>query len=597
MIRGFFVGVPLILLAAGIDLVVRGFRDPIGANPPEGFEALRSRAAYQTSRTCAPCHPDHAKSFGRTFHRTMTQKATPGSVLGKFDGVPFEVLGVRSTPSREGDRFFLETTHPKTGELTRFEIVRTVGSRRMQQYVMKEGDRHLRLPIAWSIDQQRWFHLSEAFFHPDGEPFHQNTAVWDLNCIFCHNVKPNPRLAVDGSMASEVAELGIACEACHGPGEEHERRMRSPGRRYAFHLTAPVDPTIVNPARIEKMRSVQVCGHCHGQRLPADRDQIMEIYKKGDPYTPGENLARFFVPVDRETRVGDFRFAPRFWSDGSPRLTAYEYQGLLRSRCFQKGEMTCVSCHSMHSGDPHGQLRPDLPGNRMCTQCHGAFTGGGLAAHTKHLPKSTGSTCVSCHMPEEVYGIMSWHPTHEIRSPDPARSAAAEKPDACTACHTGRSRKWAAAKSVELWPRLREGGGGTVRGALFDAPEIPRALFSGDVVYRTLAAVRLGEPAVDPGVAGWAVPLLAEALVDPYPSVRRAARDSLGRLTGRRDLPFALDPVRARQQARADLTARAVGPAPPAGSGWPIDSRGMVDERILTKWIHEREEVPVSIGE
>ena len=54
---------------------------------------------------------------------------------------------------------------------------------------------------------------------------------------------------------------------------------------------------------------------------------------------------------------------------------------------------------------PLAQLRPDLPGNRLCTQCH-AKIGAELTSHTHHAEASAGSQCVECHMPRMVYGIL-----------------------------------------------------------------------------------------------------------------------------------------------------------------------------------------------
>src|SRR5207244_1359247 len=92
------------------------------------------------------------------------------------------------------------------------------------------------------------------------------------------------------------------------------------------------------------------------------------------PYNAGDDLSKFYSQVSRETKVGDYSFANRFWANGSPRLTAYEYQGVLRSACFIKGDpqnrMTCLSCHSMHAGDPRGQITPDNRTNRPCLECH-----------------------------------------------------------------------------------------------------------------------------------------------------------------------------------------------------------------------------------
>jgi predicted CXXCH cytochrome family protein len=344
------------------------------------------------------------------------------------------------------------------------------------------------------------------------------------------------------------------------------------------------------------VRSVQVCGHCHGQRLPVEREGIRAILKKGDPYTPGEDLSRHFLPVTQQTMLGDFSFAGRFWADGSPRLTAYEYQGVLRSPCYLRGELTCLSCHTMHAGDPRGQLRPDLPGDAICTQCHREYVGARLAAHTRHKTEGSGSRCVACHMPPVVYGIMTWHPTHEISSPEPGSAAALRKPESCTLCHSGRSLAWASEWSQRYWPRTAEHNAPPLEDAeRLAAPELARALFAGDVVYRTLAAERLSAPSPDPEVADRVVPLLAELLTDPYPNVRRTARNALARLTGRADLPEALDPVERRDATRRELQAAARRPAPLAG--WPFLPDGALDRARLEQWKRERQEVPVSIGE
>ena len=41
---------------------------------------------WSTSDDCRSCHPDQHASWHRTFHRTMTQEASPESVVGAFDG-------------------------------------------------------------------------------------------------------------------------------------------------------------------------------------------------------------------------------------------------------------------------------------------------------------------------------------------------------------------------------------------------------------------------------------------------------------------------------------------------------------------------------
>jgi len=584
-----------LLVGAGLAVarpVLRAARNPVGEIPPDGFEALRAGADHETSSACLPCHPDHHATWAASHHAKMTRDASAATIVAPFDGRSVEFHGVTTIPRVVDGRYVMDTLSPISGRRETLTIVRATGSRRMQQYHVRSGDRLVRLPVAWSIEEGRWFHLDEAFFHAPGGAFNDTATTWNTNCIFCHDVAARPGLAGDGSLSTTVAELGIACEACHGPGSEHARRMRSPLRRYAFHATHGVDPTIVNPGRVSQERSVQICGHCHGQRVPTDPESVEHILRNGDGYVAGEDLALTWTPVQRDMHLLGIDFSPRFWRDGSPRLTAYEQQGLMRSGCYQRGGMTCLSCHSMHASDPEGQMRRDVPGDATCTQCHAELSDPSrAAAHSGHRFESSGSRCVACHMPPVVYGIMTWHPTHEIVAPDPGASAAAEKPDACTACHAGRSRAWAEAEADRMWPaRAKHGLPEDARG---DAPELARALFAGDAVYRTFAAWRLGEASAEPEAARLAVPLLAEALLDPFANVRRTAALSLDRL-GHGGIPRALEAEERRVAARDSLQASPVATTSP---GWPLRADGMLDREVLAAWTSSREEVAFSFGE
>src|SRR5262245_52608401 len=66
-------------------------------------------APYATSAGCRACHPDHDASWRRTYHRTMTQEATPAAVVGDFSGREYRALGVTSRFLRQGNDFFIET--------------------------------------------------------------------------------------------------------------------------------------------------------------------------------------------------------------------------------------------------------------------------------------------------------------------------------------------------------------------------------------------------------------------------------------------------------------------------------------------------------
>ena len=304
------------------------------------------------------------------------------------------------------------------------------------------------------------------------------------------------------------------------------------------------DPTIVNPSRLTPARAADLCGRCHGQRIA---DQIEPLLEHGDPFVPGDDLAIESAPLWRDTPLnGDGQaFAARFWDDGTPRLTAYEYQGLLQSPCTMRGPLTCTSCHGMHEGDPRGQIRARFGGkaggktsNTMCTGCHTALAAPEAARlHAHHDPAGQGGEgqgggirCVSCHMPRIVYGVLDVHRSHRIEVPDPARAAAEGRPDACTGCHVERTAAWAEASARRFWGPARFPSDASV-----PAGTSPfEALFGGPPVARAVAADALGRaPGADAhaDVRARRVGALLDVMAqDRYPAVRHLAWRSLRRL-------------------------------------------------------------------
>jgi predicted CXXCH cytochrome family protein len=534
--------------------------------------------AFVGSDACARCHEDNHRSWHRTFHRTMTAEATAASVLGAFDGATLRHDGVTARMDRDAAGAFRMTFTRDGGAARAVVIARTVGSHRYQQYLAKEGDTYWRLPVAWHVEEKRWFPMTGAFLFSDdaaievpGRPvfgggvFDRHVTRWNDNCVFCHNVGPNPGLdARTGRFATTTAELGIACEGCHGPGGAHVSANADPLRRSWLRARHAPDPTIVNPARLTPARAADLCGRCHGQRLA---DDVGPFLAHGDPFVPGDDLALTTAPLWRDTPLGGDReaFAARFWDDGTPRLTAYEYQGLLQSRCAQQGALTCTTCHGMHEGDPRGQLRAGLRGadaDRMCTSCHAALAEPRAAArHTHHDAAGAGARCVSCHMPRVVYGVLDVHRSHRIEIPEPARAAASGRPDACTGCHVTETPAWAAAARARSWGREPSPANA--------APSPRDALFAGDPITRAVSADALGRAQVPlaPAERASRVGALVEAMTgDAYPAVRHLAWRALERLgVAARDYdPSADVATRAAVVARIrmGLAADAVAPGP-----------------------------------
>jgi len=549
-LRWALLAIPMVPPLAVVAVLSLGF-DPVAH---EGSRELIHREdGFVGASTCRPCHLDHFESWGRTFHRTMTQRPTQEAVRGVFDGRPVRYMGREARPIRRGDRFLMELPTGDS-EVRLAEVALAVGSRRYQQYFerieMSDGIAYRRLPLLWHIGAGRWLHLNTVFVGPDDPDWGKHRALWNDNCIFCHTTGPRPGELFRVSPAGErqfdpqVAELGIACESCHGPGREHVERHRGLVARYAAY-TAGEGRGIVNPQDLGKEEAVSVCGQCHGQQTPPDVPTLVGWLKTGPTFRSGERLIDHTIPVRRDTPSPSDRypelFERRFWADGTPRLTAYEYQGITRSPCYLRGEMTCGSCHEMHAGDPRGMIEPAMRGNAACAGCHGDLARD-LAAHTKHELDGSGSDCMACHMPRMVYGILDVHRSHRIENPDPRRDGEAGRPHACTLCHMDRSLAWSAAEMERLW-----GGGAAppafrADGAPVDAPDGLASILAGDAVQRVVyarAAGRRDGPLRPEDKAELRMALLA-TLGDAYPSVRWTARLSL--LSLEEELPLGLVP-------------------------------------------------------
>ncbi len=503
--------------------------------------------AWATSDTCEACHQDQYASWYRTFHRTMTQEATPASVRGRFDGNVYRYWGVGVRPVQRGDEYFFEYLDGDGNVAANLQVLRTVGSHRYQQYLVQTptgGETYYRVHLLWHMEDERWMHINGVFLRPDEQGFDDRVAVWNHNCIFCHNTGPRPRIqnfeemgrreragqpidsAMEAQYDSEVAELGIACETCHGPGGVHAARNRNPLRRYALQFSAAADPTITHPRKVSQQQSVDICGQCHGQRTPGGRHELMAWITDGPSFRAGARLTDHVNIVYRDMAlppgIEADQFRLRFWADGTARLTAYEYQGLNQSACFDGGEITCISCHTMHSGDVHGNISEENRSNAPCLKCHTDLAAD-LSAHTHHEPDSSGSQCYECHMPKMVFGLTDIHRSHRIENPRPEQNRADNRPDACTNCHTGASSAWAQQQTDALWK---------------DTPAPPsddgisnlvESLHGGDPVQRAVAA-RLAGRNDAPGSArerAWLIPHLLRAMEDHYPSTRNLSRKSL----------------------------------------------------------------------
>jgi hypothetical protein len=566
----------------------------------------------------------------------MTQVAGPETVLGDFSLGSVRALGETVGLRREGERFFATVIKPgwrgaEEGEPERVEreIALVTGRHHMQIYWYSVGHKSLlaRVPVAWDVQDAHWFPTDSNFVqvpHDEDAVPVPRIGVWNHGCIQCHVTDGRPHWA--DTRRTEVSEFGIACEACHGPGEAHATSYRDPTRRYADHLTdgsgepgastaagesdrrdVPVTPApIVNPSTLRHDRGSQVCGRCHSVWSFSSNEAYSDYMVGGVPFLPGDDLQEANI-----TLLTRYAQAPdSFWPDDQVRPSGREYSAMLDSPCYRAGELSCFSCHSMHApGDATAleawrddQLKPGMRGNAACLQCHDAYTEpAALAAHSLHRPSSSGSECQNCHTPYTSQGLRKAIRSHTVTSPSVAVDLATGRPNACSGCHLDKPLAWIAEALTK--------GYGQPSPILDDTDrKVPAAVVDalrGDAGQRALAAWALSWPpaVAASGAQEWAAAVLAPLLIDPYPAVRSIAGRSLRSLPGYEDFAYSwVDPPEERAAAAAKTAQhwrerrRAAGQ--PGDLGFLLSGDGSPAElRILSQLRQQRDDRPVRIAE
>lgn len=544
--------------------------DPATAHRPMQSDA----AGYVSSDACRACHPSQYDSWQHTHHRRMTQVATPDTVIPEWQGT-LEFRNRQYHLQRDGDQFWVDMVDPQWdrnrragGKLIasdnkttriRSRVVQTTGSHHQQVFWTADPvGRDLRVfPFTWMVMERRWIPYEHSFLRPVSP--YELSDVWNEVCIACHATGGEPRRDPQSLvMDTRVGELGIACEACHGPGEAHIAANRDPLRRYARHWTEAGDDTIVNPARLDAASSTQVCGQCHSVFGFKKKKWKQQWWQSGFAYRPGGDMfeERFVYerPAAEAMSAEELDYANSVtWPDGMIRVSGRDYQGLLASPCFAGGEMSCLSCHSMHDSDPADQLARGMDGDQACLQCHEDLRAD-IAAHTHHTAESAGSRCYNCHMPYTTYGLFKGIRSHTIANPSVAESLEHGRPNACNLCHIDQSLAWTGTHLERWW--------GRPQAPVTDVDQQTRSaallwLLQGDAGQRALAAQALGwEPAHAAAGSDWIAPLLAEVFDDPYRAVRFIAQRSITHLPGFADFTFDfLEPGDARERALARAQA------------------------------------------
>ena len=530
---------------------------------------------YVGAESCRACHPHEHETWHHSYHRTMTQIAGDHSIIPEFDGRELVDFGRTHRISKDDEGYWVEiderkhvaseTPREPPENRTRHRVVMTTGSHHMQAFWFSTGNgREIELfDFAYKRDEQQWMPVHALFINPPGAG--QSTrGRWNTSCNKCHATHPEPRIHEDPP-DTIVAEFGISCEACHGPGEDHVQHHRNPANRYRQHFVDDADPTVVDPMTLDPARQSEVCGQCHSVNKALDMAGHHRWEEHGFDFRPGDALQD-----EREVQREGERW---FWSDGMVRVSGREYNGLSVSPCFTHGDpdrgvLSCISCHDMHPEDERSweewsddQLGVGMRGNAACTQCHEEYEeDDALAAHSHHSPGGGGSLRYDCHMPHTTYGLLKTMRSHTVDSPSVTAELETTRPNACNLCHLDQTIEWTANKLHDWYgqpsPEDLRGGQGLSDDEKQYSPAV-RGILAGDAGMRAIYAWHFGwGPAQEVSGTEWMAPYLAQLLSDSYPAVRFSGLRSLRTLPGFREFEFDLRSLKRQSMSSVQAALR-----------------------------------------
>ncbi len=392
-------------------------------------------AQADASLVCAGCHKEVWESYrptgmGRSFSRPSAENTPiPASAFYHAASESYFSMLVR------GGEYFQRRHQLDAGgrEINvmekRVDYVMGSGNHARTYLHRTAADTLIELPLGWYAEKGGYWAMNPGYDRPDHDGFRRPITY---DCMFCHNAYPkiparNAKTRAESVYSGALPE-GIDCERCHGAGARHVELAVRAG-------VAPdlVRRAIVNPARLDAERQMEICMACHLETTSFPLPNAIRRYERGPfSFRPGEALADFILNFDHAQAAGR---QEKF------EIVSAVYR-LRQSACFLKssGKLLCTTCHNPHDA-PRGQAA-DRHYSSACRKCHaGPLSSASHAGAPEPALRagrplaSAGSAglargdCVDCHMPKRrtedvIHAVVT---DHYVQRRKPAGDLLAER--------------------------------------------------------------------------------------------------------------------------------------------------------------------------
>ena len=377
-------------------------------------------ASYGGSTSCRSCHEPFYELWASSRHgqamRPFTPEFAETQVISQEDEIQI------------GDKLYRAVIEGGTGWVLergsdgekKYPMEYVLGGKNVYFFLTPLDRGRLQvLPVAFDVRRKVWYNTTASMVrHIEGLDEPLDWKDWPLTfntaCYSCHTSQLSTNYDLETDTYHTVwVEPGINCEACHGPGAEHNRLCEEdPAACEGAALK------IISTKSFTPEQTNDLCAPCH-----AKGSLLKPISTPGDRFFDYHDLAAL-EDVD-------------FYPDGRDLGENYTYTHWLMSPCVRSSSIDCLHCHTSSGG----YLYLGENANDACVPCH-AERVQNATAHTHHEQTSPGNRCISCHMPTTEFARMR-RTDHSMRAPTPAATIQFGSPNACNLCHTDRDAVWA----------------------------------------------------------------------------------------------------------------------------------------------------------